>query len=245
MTKTNVTPEAFAREQFPEVKQMAKCFARKEKVKHGRCYDAEEIAAVALPLLYERGYRAFAETFPGRQAQVDPRRHVHRMWRALKLAALGGDIGTGTPLDADLAARRQGYRAVRPHNAIPYAQAYGLAGCNVSDPIGYDDMRGPFRRLAHVLTEAEASWLFSRVRGATLVQAARAAGKDGTDRACEAWSLRTRDSVAHKARACGINEFYGTRRRQRARPLPTTMPECEDDWFAREFRETVELLRGI
>ena len=236
----SLDPEAFAREQFPEVERLAKHFARYEEYAHSRKYDAEEIAAVTLPLLYERGYRAFAETFPGRKAQVNPKRHAKRMWGALKLAALGGDIGTGTSLDADLAARRQGYRAVRPYNAIPYAQVYGLADCAVSDSIGYDDLSGPFRRLAHVLTETETLWLASRFRGATLVQAARAAGKDGTGGACLEWSRRTRAVVAQKARECGIDEFYGTYRRQFARPLPTAMPEDEDEWVAKEFQKTFE-----
>ena len=61
--------EAFAREQFPGLDRMAKRFARYEEYAYGRKYDAEEIAAAALPLLYER-YRAFAEKFPGRKAQV-------------------------------------------------------------------------------------------------------------------------------------------------------------------------------
>ena len=232
----SLDPEAFAREQFPGLDRMAKSFARYEEYAHSRKYDAEEIAAVALPLLYERGYRAFAETFPGRKAQVNPKRHAKRMWGALKLAALGGDIGTGTPLDADLAARRQGYRAVRPYNALTYAQVYGLADCAVSG----HDMPVLFRRLAHVLTETETLWLLSRFRGATLVQAARAAGKDGTGGACLEWSRRTRAVVAQKARKCGIDEFYGTRRRQFARPLPTAMPEDEDDWIAKEFQKTFE-----
>lgn len=241
----SLDPEAFAREQFPGLDRMAKSFARYEEYAHSRKYDAEEIAAAALPLLYERGYRAFAETFPGRKAQVNPKRHNRRMWRAIKLAALGGDIGTGTPLDADLAARRQGYRAVRPQNARAFAEVYGLAKCAVSDPIGIDDLSGPFRRLALALTETERTWLFSRFRGVNLVQAARTAGKDGTDRACEAWSLRTRAAIARKARKCGIDEFYGTRRRQFARPLPTAMPEDEDAWIAREFQKTAEIPRGI
>ena len=201
----SLDPEAFAREQFPEVERLAKRFARYEEYAHSRKYDAEEIAAVALPLLYERGYRAFAETFPGRKAQ--------------------------------------GYRAVRPYNAIPYAQVYGLADCAVSDSIGYDDLSGPFRRLAHVLTETELAWLFSRSEGTPLVQAARAAGKDGTGGACLEWSRRTRAVVAQKARKCGIDEFYGTYRRQFARPLPTAMPEDEDEWVAKEFQKTFESSR--
>ena len=247
-TELDVAPEAFAREQLPALERMAKDFAWHEEEKHYRRYDAEEIAAVALPLLYERGYRAFAETFPGCKAQVNPTRHTRRMWNALTLAAFGGDIGTGTPLDADLAARRLGYRAVRPHNAIPYARVYGLADCAVSDPVGYDDLPAPFRRLKRVLTESEASWLFARCGGANLVQAARAAGKDGTDKACEDWSLRTRLNIERKARKCGITSFYGTLHRQFARPLPTQMPEDEDDWIAREYQKNANaetFSRGI
>ena len=240
----SLDPEAFAREQLPKLERMAKYFAWREKERHCRRYDAEEIAAVALPLLYERGYRTFAEAFPGRKAQVNPTRHARRMWKALKRAAVGGDIGTGTPLDADLTARRRGYHGVYPRNARGYAEMYGFAPCaKVSDPIGYDDLPAPFRRLKRVLTETEASWLFSRFQGATLVQAARAAGKVGTDRACEEWSRRTRAVVAQKARKCGIDEFYGTYRRQFARPLPTAMPEDEDEWVAKEFQKTFESSR--
>ena len=148
--------------------------------------DVEECASTALCLMWARG-------LTGEEA--------------VRIAVHGGDISTGVPLDADLAKRRLGYRPLKMHNAVSYAEHYGLAQCEpVAEPSLYDQLCESRSRLAKLIPEGSADfdlawrWIEARNNGATHVEAAKQCGVEGSAKACESFSLRMAAKLQRRAK---------------------------------------------
>ena len=230
-------PSEFERMFLPTLLEKARNFAHMA-AGYRKQFDAEEIAAAALPILFCRC----------KDEATMPQAAFKRLCEeTVRLSALGGDIGTGTPLDADLAGRKLGYRPVlKPWNAVPYAEHYNLPPCDrASAAIKSADLAGsPLARLG--LTPREWQWVAARDGGATHVEAARLCGKDGSDKSREAFSLRMAANLRRKAVAKGIAADYDDGRgRSFAKPLPTATPNDEDDWRDAVLSGKINLERGI
>ena len=121
--QVDLEPMAFEKEQLPTLRSKADHFALRNGA-YGKPFDAEEISCAALSVLYARyqtGFSQFKRLFPNTPMTVKKARHAWRCAQAIRVCALGGDVGTGIPLDADLAGRKLGYRPVKPWNAEGYA----------------------------------------------------------------------------------------------------------------------------
>ena len=148
--------------------------------------DVEECASTALCLMWARGLT---------------------VEEAVQIAVHGGDIATGVTLDADLAKRRLGYRPLKMHNAVSYAEHYGLAQCEpVAEPSLYDQLCESRSRLAKLIPEGSADfdlawrWIEARNNGATHVEAAKQCGVEGSAKACESFSLRMAAKLQRRAK---------------------------------------------
>ena len=228
----------FERMFMPVLLEKANNFARKASGYRKR-FDNEEIAAAALPILFCRCKD---------ESATMPEAAFKRLCEeTIRLSALGGDIGTGTPLDADLAGRKLGYRPVlKPWNAVPYAEHYNLPPCDrIGDGIESADLAGsPFAALRFAPREWQ--WIAARDGGASHAEAARSCGKRGSDRACESFSVRMAANLRRKAVAKGIAADYDDGRgRSFAKPLPTATPNDEDDWRDAVLSGKINLERGI
>ena len=148
--------------------------------------DVEECASTALCLMWARGLT---------------------VEEAVQIAVHGGDIATGVTLDADLAKRRLGYRPLKMHNAVSYAEHYGLAPCEpAAEPSLYDQLCESRSRLAKLVPEGSADfelawrWIEARNNGATHVEAAKQCGVEGSAKACESFSLRMAAKLQRRAK---------------------------------------------
>lgn len=243
----NLEPTAFEKEQLPKLHRKADRFARRNEA-YGKRYDAEEIANAALPVLYARyqaGASRFQHLFPGKKLAAKSARHSWRCAQAIRVCALGGDIGTGVPLDADLAGRKLGYRPLKPWNAESVADYYKLPPCGrESDGIaaaGLKAVRSPFAKL-----RVDWAWIAARDSGASHAEAARACGKRGSDKSCESFSLRKAVCIRRVAIAAGLCADYDDGRwRTPAKRLTTAMPSDEDDWRDAVISGRINLRRGI
>ena len=147
---------------------------------------------------------------------------------AVRLAVKGGDIGTGTPLESDLSARRLGYRPVSLRNAVPYAEHYALAPDDVPVlPIREQTVMSG-SRLSHLIPEGSPlfdkawTWLDAKVNGATHPAAGAACGKEGSARAREGYSNRMEAMLQQHAIALGYSADYDTGSGRRcAKAVPT------------------------
>ena len=256
MVKTNcgdaaiqvkLEPITFEKEQLPALLVKANRFALRNGA-YGKRYDADEMACAALPVLYAR-YKAaasrFQRRFPGKEMTLRKTRHSWRCAQAVRVCALGGDIGTGAPLDADLAGRKLGYRPLKPWNAESYADYYKLPPIGrKSDGITAADIeaaRSPFAKL-----RIDWTWIEARDSGASHAEAARACGKRGSEKACESFSLRKAECIRRAAVAAGFDaDDDSGRMRTTARPLPTATPGDEADWRDAVISGRINLKRGI
>lgn len=187
--------------------------------------DREECAAVALVLVWAKGYTTD---------------------EAIRLAVKGGDIGTDAPLESDLSARRLGYRPVKPHNAIPYAEHYALPP---SDPAAELPLREQAQasgsRLARLIPENSPlfekawTWLDAKAKGATHPDAGAACGKIGSARAREGFSNRMEVKLQRLAVKMGFTADYDTGAgRTCAKIIPARLSPgdspaaCDSDDFA-------------
>ena len=150
---------------------------------------------------------------------------------AVRLAVNGGDIGTGTPLESDLSARKLGYRPVKPQNAIPYAEHYSLAQCDrVVEPPIRDQALSSNSRLAKLVPESSPlfgnawTWLDAKVRGATHPEAGAACGKTGSARAREGYSNRMEARLQALAVKLGFSADYDTGAGRRAAVIIRNTP---------------------
>lgn len=148
--------------------------------------DVEECASTALCLMWAKGLT---------------------VEEAVQIAVHGGDIATGVTLDADLAKRRLGYRPLKMHNAVSYAEHYGLAQCEpVAEPSLYDQLCQSRSRLAKLIPEESPDfelawrWIEARNNGATHVEAAKQCGVEGSAKACESFSLRMAAKLQRRAK---------------------------------------------
>lgn len=244
--QVDLDPVAFEREQLPALRNKADRFALRNGA-YGKRYDAEEIANAALPVLYAR-YREGASRLrlcPGKKLATKSARHSWRCAQAIRVCALGGDIGTGVPLDADLAGRKLGYRTLKPWNAESYADHYKLPPSErKTDGITAADLKAVRSPLAKL--RVDWAWITARDSGASHTEAARACGKGGSDKTCESFSLRKAEDMRQTAVAAGLCADYDDgRMRTTARPLPTAMPSDEDDWRNAVISGRINLKRGI
>lgn len=148
--------------------------------------DVEECASVALCLMWAKGLT---------------------VEEAVQIAVHGGDVATGVPLAADLSKRRLGYRPLKMHNAVSYAEHYGLAPCEpVAEPSLYDQLCESRSRLAKLVPEGSADfdlawrWIEARKNGATHIEAAVQCGFAGSAKACESFSMRMAAKLQRRAR---------------------------------------------
>ena len=148
--------------------------------------DVEECASVALCLMWAKGLT---------------------VEEAVQIAVHGGDVATGVPLAADLSKRRLGYRPLKMHNAVSYAEHYGLAQCEpVAEPSLYDQLCQSRSRLAKLIPEESPDfelawrWIEARKNGATHVEAAKQCGVEGSAKACESFSLRMAAKLQRRAK---------------------------------------------
>lgn len=238
---------AFEKEQLPALRSRAEKFALRNGA-YGKRYDADEIASAALPVLYAK-YQTDAGQFqrylPDRKITVRKSHHAWRCAQAIRVCALGGDIGTGVPLEADLAGHKLGYRTLKPWNAESYAEYYKLPpNGRESDGITAADLKAARSPLAKL--RINWTWIEARDSGASHVEAARACGKRGSEKACESFSLRKAEGSRRAAVENGINADYDSGRwRTTAKPLPTAMPSDEDDWRDAVISGRINLKRGI
>lgn len=126
---------------------------------------------------------------------------------AVQIAVHGGDVATGVPLAADLSKRRLGYRPLKMHNAVSYAEHYGLAPCEpAAEPSLYDQLCESRSRLAKLVPEGSADfdlawrWIEARKNGATHIEAAVQCGFAGSAKACESFSMRMAAKLQRRAR---------------------------------------------
>jgi hypothetical protein len=237
----------FERVQLQKLRRKADRLARRTEA-YGKQYDADEIASAALPVLYARyhaGASQFQRRFPGKEMTFKKTRHSRRCAQAVRVSAFGGHIGTGVPLEADLAGRKLGYRTLKPWNAESYAAHYRLPPNNRKiDGITAADLKAARSPLAKL--QVDWTWIEARDSGASHADAARACGKGGSNKACESFSLRKAESMRRMAVAAGLNADYDNgRMRTTARPLPTAMPSDEDSWRNAVISGRINCKRGI
>lgn len=248
--RISLDPHAFEKELLTVLREKAKHFAA-TTAKYGKRYDAEEIACAALPVLHTKhkaGLEEFRRRFPGREMTVRKDRLAWRCEKAVRVSAQGGDIGTGTPLEADLAGRKLGYRTLKPWNAESVADYYKLPPSGREpDGITREDLIATGSPLANLrLSPRQWKWITARTSGASHIEAARACGKTGSDKACESFSLRMEANIRRIVTEAGFNADYDSgRNRTPAKPLPTSMPEADDDWRDAVTSGRINLLRGI
>ena len=170
--QVNLEPTTFEREQLPKLKRKADRFAHRNEA-YGKLYDAEEIASAALPVLYARyqaGTSQFQRRFPGKEMTFKKTRHSWRCAQAIRVCALGGHIGTGVPLEADLAGRKIGYRTLKPWNAESYADHYKLPpNERKTDGITAADLKAVRSPLAKLRVD----WTWIEARGGAQAELAK------------------------------------------------------------------------
>ena len=253
--QVNLEPMAFEKEQLPALREMARSFARRA-AGFGKRLDADEIASAALPILFNR-YSTCAKQFwrrsPDKAMTIRRSRHSRRCAQAVRTSALGGDIGTDTPLVPDLCALRRGYRNLKPKHAESYSDRYNLPPCDGKpDGIAVADLQSAKSPLAKALLTLAADatvwkWITARANGASHIEAARTCGKHGSDKACESYSMRLAAEIRRRAAAEGLNAHFceDGSGRTFATQLKTAAPAGDDDWLDAVISGKINLRRGI
>ena len=264
-TRTAMTldmdPSAFEQTQLPKLLKKAERFARRAEV-FGKRFDAEETACAALPILYSRYAKSialFEKRHPGKPLAIHRNRHEWRCARAVSISATGGDIGTGSPLPADLAGRKTGYRSLKPWNAASYADEYNLPPAGRRpDGISQADLQAMHSPLAEAISRPRRSrrppvahciewiWITARDSGASHIEAAKACGKNGSDKACESFSLRIAKGLQIRALENGFGANYDNGLgRSCARTVKTENAAGNESWLADVIAGKTNPTRGI